>query len=199
MPAGDFKNQCCANQLTIFPLHLSVPICVLAWPMAPPPSQNLGDVPDSALGRCSDFQVGETLPMPPSAYDPPRPPRTLIFPEVSRHCPLTGQLSHRVTSASSQRAIITDVLIFLHYSEFLECRVCPRHKAVPARQKFAEWSEPETQRKAALLGKDWLGRHPRRRLKWRCRLQGSRWLFMSFKEKLRGKGEQVLRVVGGGG
>lgn len=79
----DFKNRCCANQLTTSPLHLSVPICVLAWSTAPPPSQNLGDVPDSALGRSSDFQVGETLPMPPSAYDPPRPPRTLIFPEVS--------------------------------------------------------------------------------------------------------------------
>lgn len=66
-PAGDFKTQCCANQLATFPLHLSVPICVLAWSMAPPPRQNLGDVPDSALGGSSDFQVGETLPTPPSA------------------------------------------------------------------------------------------------------------------------------------
>lgn len=31
---------------------------------------------------------------------------------------------------------------------------------MPARQKFAEWSEPETQGKAVLLGKDWLGRAP---------------------------------------
>lgn len=38
--------------------------------------------------------------------------------------------------------------------------VCPRHKAVPARRKFAEWSEPETRGKAVLLGKDWLGRAP---------------------------------------
>lgn len=40
--------------------------------------------------------------------------------------------------------------------------LCPRHKAAPARQKFAEWSEPETQGKAVLLGTDWLGRAPQK-------------------------------------
>lgn len=42
----------------------------------------------------------------------------------------------------------------------------------------------------------WAG-HPRRQLKRRCRVQGSRWLFTSFEKKLRGKGGQVLGVSGG--
>lgn len=42
----------------------------------------------------------------------------------------------------------------------------------------------------------WAG-HPRRWLRRTWRVQGSRWLFVSFEEKLRGKGEQVLGGSGG--
>lgn len=100
---------------------------------------------------CQCHRVLRILQGPPRPSCSPRSPHTALQP---------GQLGHPVTSASSQRAVITDVLVFLHYSEFLECTVCPRHEAVPARQKFAEWSKPEIQGKAVILGKDRLGRAP---------------------------------------
>lgn len=53
--------------------------------------------------------------------------------------------------ASSQRAVITDALLSASITHsFQECRICPLHEAVPARQKFAEWSKLETKEKEVL-------------------------------------------------
>lgn len=121
-----------------------------------------GTSTQAKLGRRPRLCTGRVLRLP-GRGDPANATECLGSSEPPRTLPsnlaswATWCLQHHRKELSLQMLSLSSITQSSSNAE-----LCPRHKAAPARQKFAEWSEPETQGKAVLLGTDWRGRAPQK-------------------------------------